>query len=133
MCIRDRILALSLSVGNFTIAPINAEEIKAQSLFHFSSFVPIAMRLLQLDVNLARMHSKLSPKMDEQLFWFYYYCRVLYLRSAVGMDGPESKVKAAAWLKAQPDIIHRLTAPVPVIINPPSNSTQSFPGIIMIT
>lgn len=117
----EQILALSLSSGNFTAVPINSEEIKAQSIFHFSSFVPIAMRLLQLDANLARMHSKLSPKMDEQIFWFHYYCRVLYLRAAIGMDGPEAKVRAASWLKAQPDIIiHRLTAPAPTITTTPS-------------
>lgn len=126
----EQILALSLSTGNFSIAPINAEEIKSQRLFHFSSFVPIAMRLLQLDANLARMHSKLSPKMDEQIFWFYYFCRVLYLRAAVGMDGPEAKVRAATWLKTQPDIIHRLTAPSPPTITTTSSSysSQSFVG-----
>lgn len=121
----EQILALSLSSGNFTAVPINSEEINAQSLFHFSSFVPIAMRLLQIDANLARMHSKLSPKMDEQIFWFHYYCRVLYLRAAIGMDGPDAKVRAASWLKAQPDIIHRLTAPTPTTT---SNSSQHFVG-----
>ena len=128
----EQILALSLSTGNFAVAPINAEEIKSQGLFYFGSFVPIAMRLLQLDANLARMHSKLSPKMDEQIFWFYYYCRVLYLRAAVGMDGPEAKVKAATWLKEQPDIIHRLTSPAPpAITTTSSNPSQSFIGYII--
>jgi len=123
----EQILGLSLSAGNFTAVPINSDEINAQSLFHFSSFVPIAMRLLQLDANLARMHSKLSPKMDEQIFWFHYYCRVLYLRASIGMDGPEAKVRAASWLKAQPDIIHRLTAPTPTT-STTSISSQPFVG-----
>ena len=72
--------------GNFT-APPPGQEFDAEP-FDMNQSVPIIMRLLEIDGNLARMHAKLSPKMDETSFWRNYFLRVAYLRAADGMDGP---------------------------------------------
>jgi hypothetical protein len=57
--------------------------------FDMNQSVPVILRLLEIDGNLARMHAKLSPKMDETSFWRNYFLRVAYLRAAAGIDGPD--------------------------------------------
>lgn len=89
----EQVLAVSLHENNFTTEACNAKAIE----FSFKTYIPVIMKLLQLDANLARMHSKLSPKMDEEVFWFNYYCRIVYLRAIVGMDGEAAKAKALIW------------------------------------
>lgn len=86
----DSVLKLSLNEKNFTVVPPNSAEVN----FSFSDFVATAMRLLQLDANLAHVHAKVSPKMDEELFWRNYYCRVIYLRAVSGIDGPAAQEDA---------------------------------------
>ena len=49
----ERILELSLCEKNFTTPPPNIHAID----FNFASVVPMIMRLLQIDANLARMHA----------------------------------------------------------------------------
>lgn len=56
------------------------------------------VRLLQLDSNLARMHAKLSPHMDEVVFWRNYFMRVAYLRAACGIDGPDAQQRGLGAL-----------------------------------
>ncbi len=85
----EQILGLSVNEENFLITPLNSSEV----YFNFKDFIPTAMNLLKIDSNLARMHSKLSPKMDEETFWFNYHCRISYLRTYIGLDGAEAKMK----------------------------------------
>ncbi len=73
--------------GNFLTAPPHKEFQHVP--FDMDSAVPTILRLLQIDSNLARLHAKLSPHMDEVIFWRNYFLRVAYCRAAVGMDGPE--------------------------------------------
>lgn len=80
--VKERILALPLSEKNFTLSPPNVEKIK----FSLTEFVPIAMRLLSLDPNLTKIHAKLAPLMNEELFWRNYYYRIMFLRALVGLD-----------------------------------------------
>ena len=108
--VMERILLLPQSSMNFTTCPINSTDSTVKSNWNFSSFVPVAMRLLEIDSNLQRMHAKLSPKMDEELFWFYYYCRILYIRAIVGMDGSEEQKKASSYPQ---DIIYSESLPPP--------------------
>ena len=89
----ERILALSVHENNFTLPSANKHEVQ----FSFQEFVPIAMRVLQIDSNLARLHAKLSPKMDEEVFWFNYYCRIVYLRACSGIDGVEAQNAVNKW------------------------------------
>lgn len=91
--LRESILKLSLNDGNFTTEPPNASEVH----FVFADFIATALQLLKLDANLAHVHSKVSPKMDEEVFWRNYYCRVIYLRAIIGVDGAAAKEEAAKW------------------------------------
>ncbi len=53
--------------------------------------IPVIMKMLEIDTNLSKMHSKLSPKMDENIFWKNYFNRIAYLRAAIGIDGDDAK------------------------------------------
>ncbi len=55
------------------------------------------MKLLEIDSNLARIHAKLSPKMNEEDFWFNYYCRIVYLRACSGIDGADVQYSMRKW------------------------------------
>jgi hypothetical protein len=89
----EMILKLSLNEQNFTHEAPNSDEI----IFVFSDFVATALQLLKLDANLAHVHSKISPKMDEEIFWRNYYCRVIYLRAKSGIDGSVAQDDSAKW------------------------------------
>ena len=94
----DSILKLSLNEKNFTNTPPNSEAVH----FVFSDFIATAMRLLKLDINLGQVHSKISPKMNEEEFWRNYYCRVIFLRAISGIDGPAARDSAnEKWEIAQ--------------------------------
>lgn len=93
----EKILALSLREKNFVVPAANAPEVE----FYFQEFVPVAMQLLQLDANLARVHAKLSPKMNEEDFWFNFFCRVAYLRAKSGIDGPEALNASTKWRECE--------------------------------
>jgi hypothetical protein len=96
----EKIFLLSLQERHFLERSLNADEID----FNFQEFVPVVLKLLQIDTNLARVHAKLSPKMNEETFWFNYYCRVMYLRALSGIDGPISQKDAEKYTKS--DIIY---------------------------
>jgi hypothetical protein len=95
----EKVFLLSLQERNFLERSVNADEID----FNFQEFVPVVLKLLQMDTNLARMHAKLSPKMNEEAFWYNYYCRVMYLRALSGIDGPISQKDVEKYQKS--DII----------------------------
>jgi hypothetical protein len=44
----------------------------------------VITRLLDLDPNLAKVHYRLSAKVDEELFWRRYFHRCRTLRAEVG-------------------------------------------------
>lgn len=77
------VFQLALSEKNFTEPP--PLKIMECCQFDFQKYVGQAMRLLQIDQNLAHIHSKVSPKMDEELFWKYYFSRVFYLKCKSGL------------------------------------------------
>ena len=85
----EQMFTLSLCDDNFIEIPDN--ELISNIEFDFDRFLPVIFRLLKLDANLAATHAKLSPKMDETLFWRNYYQRLMYLRAKIGMDGEELK------------------------------------------
>jgi hypothetical protein len=108
------ILKLSLNEKNFTITPENSSSV----YFDFSDFISTAFRLLKIDANLAYIHSKVSPKMDEQAFWCNYYCRIVYLRAKSGIDGMEAKMDSAQYVES--DLIFPPNAP-------PAKNTYTVP------
>ena len=57
------------------------------------------MRLLELDPNLAKMHSRLAPKVDEEVFWRRFFLRCAQLR-----------VRAPLLARAPPPARRRLLA-----------------------
>jgi hypothetical protein len=81
-----QILQLSTVEANFTLEP--SQELISLLNFNFREKVPQVMALLSLDHNLARLHAKISPKMDEEIFWRNYYARIWYLRYKSGIDSP---------------------------------------------
>ena len=85
----EHILLLSLSENNFTIKPRGFDI----SEFKFNLFIPTAMRLLALDDNLSKVHSKLMPKMREEDFWCNYYLRIKYLRLKSNIDDSKGYAK----------------------------------------
>ena len=60
--------------------------------FDFNMYVPVILKVLEIDFNLQRLHAKLVPKIKggEEAFWRNYYLRILYLRACVGIDTIES-------------------------------------------
>ena len=96
----ERILQLSLREENFTVPPKYLNYVT----FNFTEFVPVALRLLHLDANLARMHARLASKMKEETFWHFYYYRITYLRASIGIDGPTVRDSLLGQL-AEDDVI----------------------------
>ena len=90
----ESILALSLSENNFLHEIPSLYETHLGT-FDFNSFVPTAMRVLELDGNLSRVHAKLMPHMDEEVFWRNYYKRITYLRLKSGIDTPTEEQSKA--------------------------------------
>lgn len=84
----QQILKLSHCDQNFTVTP--NEELIQLLQFNFRDKISQVMSLLSLDHNLARLHAKISPKMEEEIFWRNYYARIYYLRYLSGIDSPKS-------------------------------------------
>lgn len=89
----EHVLALPSNDLNFTSEPPNVSDVP----FQLSEFIPVAMNLLRLDTNLARVHSRISPKMDEEVFWRNYYCRIAYLRASSGIEGVDAQTDSKKW------------------------------------
>jgi hypothetical protein len=93
----EKVLTLPLQEGNFNTKAPNSNEV----YFSFQDFIPVAMKLLEIDSNLARVHAKLSPKMNEEDFWFNYYCRIVFLRAWSGIDGVEAQNAVKKWKESE--------------------------------
>lgn len=92
----EKIFSMSLYKENFLTKPLNFDSVE----FDIDKFVPIALRLTQLDSNLATMHSNCTPKLiNELLFWNYYYCRLEYLKDLSGINGLENQQSAISLCK----------------------------------
>lgn len=115
----EKVLALPVQEGNFNTKAPNSNDVH----FSFQDFIPVAMKLLEIDSNLARVHAKLSPKMNEEDFWFNYYCRIVYLRACSGIDGVEAQNAVKQWKES--DII--VLSVVPQSSVTPSQRTNGSP------
>lgn len=101
----EQVLQLSLREENFTVPPRHLEYVT----FVFSDFISVAMRMLQLDANLARMHARLASKMKEELFWQFYHYRIMFLRASIGIDGQLAKESALGTLTIDEVVIFQAT------------------------
>ncbi len=84
----EKILALSLCESNFTETPIDPV---GSEPFDLQGFAPIIMKMLEIDSNLGSVHAKVSPNMNEEMFWKNYYQRIQFLRKKCGIDGEEAQ------------------------------------------
>ncbi len=78
-----RIMDLSLD-ENFTTKP--PHEAYFEYSFKLPSHAGIAERMMAIDPNLARKHSKLIPHFPEHDFWMCYFYKVEILRQEVGFE-----------------------------------------------
>lgn len=102
------ILQLALSESNFTEPP-PAKIIECCN-FDLQLFISQAMRLLSLDQNLAHIHAKISPKMDEESFWRNYFARIFYLRCKSGLLDRNDAIVQTVSSFAESDVIHQAGA-----------------------
>lgn len=84
----EKVLSLSLCDRNFTEKPVDGV---SEEPFSLRDFAPIIMKMLELDSNLGNMHAKVSPTMNEEVFWRNYYQRIQYLRKKSGIDGEDAQ------------------------------------------
>lgn len=96
-------------VADLNFIDIPPDDILSSIQFDFEQFIAIAVRLLKLDSNLARMHAKLSPRMKEELFWELYYFRIVFLRVKIGM---ETNDVIERYLPREHEIIHKNVVPI---------------------
>ncbi len=85
---------LSLDEENFTIKPLH--EAHFEDKFKLQSHTGIAQRMMAIDTNLARRHSKLIPNFPEHDFWTCYFYRVEMLRLEVDFEPLDTMVLATA-------------------------------------
>ena len=121
--VMEKVLNLSMAEANFAEEPKLMGKVEVD--FDFQSFVPVALKLMELDRNLARMHARLMPRMEEEDFWRNYHYRTQYLRASVGLDGDAMKEGPLGKCKEDDVVIHKSDvlppsqAPIS-ISNPPS-------------
>lgn len=54
--------------------------------FQLERHINVAVKMLALDPNLAKVHSRLISSMAETTFWNHYFSRVAALRAEVGLE-----------------------------------------------
>lgn len=54
--------------------------------FALERHINIAIKMLELDPNLGKVHARLIAKMPEEMFWFHYFSRIETLREEVGLE-----------------------------------------------
>lgn len=122
------ILLLSHHESNFTSSIPDAPF----PPFVFDAYIPLAMELMKYDAQLVLMHSKLSPKMQEEKFWLHYYQRCMLLRYKCGMEGPDG-VAAVAHINVD-DVVNVIDGPTPsvspVVPASPITARDSSPVVV---
>lgn len=121
--LKFRILNLSKNDSNFMVSP------PIDVPFVLEEFAPIIMRMLEIDPDLPRIHAKLSPKMDEELFWRNYYIRIKYLRGIFGIDGVSAQSHFRKII--EDDIIFKadIDGPSSLTPLPSSKSASEIPSL----
>lgn len=122
------ILLLSHHESNFTSSIPDAPF----PPFDFDAYIPLAMELMKYDAQLVLIHSKLSPKMQEEKFWLHYYQRCMLLRYKCGMEGPDG-VTVVAHINVD-DVVNVVDGPTPsaspVVPASPITARDTSPVIV---
>eukprot|EP00611_Tribonema_gayanum_P021988 TRINITY_DN4337_c0_g1_i1.p1 TRINITY_DN4337_c0_g1~~TRINITY_DN4337_c0_g1_i1.p1 ORF type:complete len:322 (-),score=82.92 TRINITY_DN4337_c0_g1_i1:175-1098(-) len=101
-----KVFALSLESATFTEAPPP----DANYAFDLTPHIACAMRLMDLDANLAKMHARYISKVGETAFWRNYFYKINVLRLAAGVEpltqaagagGPSADQKAPSRIVSQ--------------------------------
>lgn len=119
------ILQLALSEHNFTKPP--PAKILECCNFDLQLYISQAMQLMSLDQNLAHVHAKISPKMNEETFWEYYFARIYYLKCKSGILGNDAIVQTVASF-AEEDVIYKADAVVGLSTAPKSSHVDKTAG-----
>ena len=111
--LQQKIMSLPLSEYNFTK---ELPETKfAHFHFVFNDFIPVALKLLNIDANLSKIHAKLTPHIGEDLFWRRYFLRVTYLQYKFGvMELSESENNLFSFNQEEEDNIIFVHSHVPL-------------------
>lgn len=121
------ILQLALAEKNFTVSP--PAKIVECCHFDLQSYISQAMRLLSLDQNLAHIHAKISPKMNEETFWEYYFARIYYLRCKSGILDSQTQDDAMVQIVAsfaEEDVIYKAETAVGTSTASSSSAASKF-------
>lgn len=54
--------------------------------FQLDRHIKVAVKMLSLDPNLAKIHARLISHMPEKTFWYHYFSRVAALREEVNLE-----------------------------------------------
>ena len=54
--------------------------------FQLERHINVAVKMLSLDPNLAKIHARLIARIPEKTFWHHYFSRVAALRTEVGLE-----------------------------------------------
>lgn len=54
--------------------------------FQLDRHINVAVKMLSLDPNLAKIHARLISHMPERTFWYHYFSRVAALRAEVDLE-----------------------------------------------
>ncbi|CAN0541362.1 unnamed protein product, partial [Scytosiphon promiscuus] len=54
--------------------------------FQLERHINVAVQMLSLDPNLAKIHARLISRIPEKTFWHHYFSRVAALRTEVGLE-----------------------------------------------
>ncbi|CAM9417308.1 unnamed protein product [Hapterophycus canaliculatus] len=101
----EKILSLSLEESNFTTPPLQIaakpeglreglaqgkddadDERNSNAPFQLDRHIKVAVKMLALDPNLAKIHARLISHMPEKTFWYHYFSRVAALREEVNLE-----------------------------------------------
>lgn len=64
----------------------HTDDIAPASKFELERHIEVAVKMLSLDPNLAKIHARLISKMPEETFWCHYFSRVAAIRTEVGLE-----------------------------------------------
>lgn len=65
---------------------LRATDTSSAPAFQLERYTNVAIKMLSLDPNLAKVHSRLISRMPEKTFWHHYFSRVADLRAEVGLE-----------------------------------------------
>lgn len=69
----------------------------AAAAFPLDRHIKVAVKMLSLDPNLAKVHARLISHMPEKTFWYHYFSRVAILRAEVNLEPLCEDLSQVEW------------------------------------